>query len=88
MTMEGTVYNFRQGRHTQTNKHMIIAVSGVTSKEKALKLVGKKVEWTSPAGKKLYGEIRAAHGCKGCVRAIFDPGLPGQSLGTKVKITE
>lgn len=86
--MEATVCNFRQGRHTQSNKHMILAVSGVSNKEKALKLVGKKVEWSSPAGKKLYGEIRAAHGCKGCVRAIFEHGLPGQAIGTKLKVVE
>lgn len=86
--MEATVCNFRQGRHTQKNKHMILAVSGVSSKDKALKLVGKKVEWTSPSGKKLLGEIKAAHGCKGCVRAIFETGLPGQAVGTKVKVVE
>ncbi|HII16196.1 MAG TPA: 50S ribosomal protein L35ae [Nanoarchaeota archaeon] len=86
--MEGIVCNFRQGRHTQKNRHMIIEVHGVASKEKAAKLVGKKVEWTSSAGKKLFGEIRAAHGCNGAVRAIFEHGLPGQAVGTKVKITE
>ena len=84
--MEGTVANFRQGRHTQKNKHMILLVNGVSTKEKAEKLIGKKVEWTSPAGKKLYGEIRAAHGCNGAVRAIFEHGLPGQAVGTKVKV--
>lgn len=84
--MEGTVANFRQGRHTQKNKHMILLVNGVSTKEKAEKLIGKKVEWTSSAGKKLYGEIRAAHGCNGAVRAIFEHGLPGQAVGTKVKV--
>lgn len=86
--MEGIVCNFRQGRHTQKNRHMVIELKGVSSKDKASKLAGKKVVWTSPAGKKLYGEIRAAHGCNGAVRAIFEHGLPGQAVGTKVKVEE
>lgn len=86
--MEAVVCNFRQGKHTQKNRHMVLEIKGVSSKEKAAKLAGKKVVWTSPAGKKLYGEIRAAHGSRGAVRAIFKHGLPGQALGTKVNIEE
>lgn len=84
--MDAVVCNFRQGMHTQKNRHMVLEVKGVSSKAKAEKLAGKKVVWTSPAGKKLYGEIKAAHGSKGAVRAIFENGLPGQAVGTKVKI--
>ena len=33
------------------------------------------------------GKISALHGKKGNVRAIFeDKGLPGQALGTKIKV--
>lgn len=84
--MKGTIANFRQGRRTQSTNHMIIVVENVDSKEKASKLIGKKVTWKSPAGKELKGEIRAAHGCKGAVRAIFETGMPGQSIGTSVVI--
>ena len=84
--MKGTVCNFRRGKHTQTPKHMIIEVKGVDSREKAAKLLGKKVVWTSPSGKKLQGEIKSAHGNKGALRAIFEHGLPGQSLGSQVDI--
>jgi len=84
--MKGTIVNFRQGRHTQTNNHMIIAVDSVDSKEKAKKLIGKHVVWKSPAGKEIKGEIKSSHGNKGAVRAIFEKGMPGQSFGTSIEI--
>lgn len=84
--MKGVIVNFRGGRHTQYHNHMIIEVEGVDSKEKALKLIGKKAVWKSPAGKELKGEVKAAHGCKGAVRAIFESGMPGQSVGKPVSI--
>jgi large subunit ribosomal protein L35Ae len=66
---------------------MVILPEGIESKEKAAELVGKKVTWTSPAGKELTGEVLAPHGSKGAIRARFEPGLPGQSIGQKVKIS-
>ncbi len=84
--MEAIVNNFRQGRHTQKPKHCILSVNGINTKEKAQKLVGKVVTWTSPAGKTLTGKIANVHGNSGAVRAIFEIGLPGQAIGTKVKI--
>ncbi len=56
------------------------------SKEDAQKFAGRDVVWTSPAGKKIHGKISASHGNKGLVRAIFEKGLPGQALTTKVEI--
>ena len=82
----GKVVQFRRGRHTLTEKHMLIEVEGVDSKEKAAELVGKAVEWKSPAGKVIKGKVSGAHGNKGVVRAIFEKGLPGQSVGTDVEI--
>ncbi len=67
---------------------MILKAASLDSREKAKKLLGKKVVWTSPAGKKLHGEIKAVHGNKGALRAIFEHGLPGQAIGTKIKIEE
>jgi large subunit ribosomal protein L35Ae len=84
--MEGLIANFRGSHHTQYENQMIIHAKGVDSKDKAAKLVGKKVVWTSSAGKEIKGEIKAAHGNNGAVRAIFEKGMPGQSLGEKVKI--
>ena len=65
---------------------MILEVDETDSKEDAKKLLGKKVEWTTPAGNKITGEITRAHGGKGNVVARFEKGLPGQAMGTKVKI--
>ena len=84
--MDGTISNFRGGRHTQHSSQMIIVVDGVDSKDKAAPLVGKKAVWTSPAGKEIKGEVKAAHGNKGALRVAFEKGMPGQSISTKIKI--
>ena len=84
--MEATIVNFRSARHHQTGNQMVIKVEGISDKEKAKSLVGKPVTWTSPAGKELKGKVSAVHGNSGAVRAIFTTGMPGQSVGQKVKI--
>jgi len=83
--MEGVISNFRQGKHTQSDNQMVIIVDGVSDKEKATGLVGKKVTWTTPSGKQITGEVRSAHGTKGALRVLFERGMPGQSLGEKVQ---
>ena len=83
--MEATVMHFRQGRHHVNSKQMILKVADTP--EAAEKTIGKTVTWTSPAGKEIKGKISALHGKNGNVRAIFsESGLPGQSLGQKVKV--
>ncbi len=84
--MKGKVIQFRRGRHTVHEKHFLIEVKGVSSRKDAGKLVGKEVEWKSPAGKLIKGKISSAHGNKGVVRAIFEKGLPGQAVTTEVEI--
>jgi len=84
--VKGIIWNYRQGRHTQNNKHMIIIVDKVTKKQDAEKLKGKEVVWKSPAGKELKGKVASFHGNKGAIRVIFETGLPGQSIGTEVEI--
>lgn len=84
--MEAVIVNFRLGKHTKSSNHMILRVDGIENKEKAKSLLNKKVIWKSPAGKELKGIIKAAHGNSGCVRAIFETGMPGQAIGEKVKI--
>lgn len=85
--MEATVSAFRGSKRSQrTTAHVILIVKGVDDRKKAEALVGKKAKWTSPAKKEINGEIKTAHGKSGAVRAIFERGLPGQSLGTKVKV--
>ena len=84
--MEGVIVNFRGSRRVKKGNHMIVEVSGIDSKEKASKLVGKTVVWKTSAGKVLNGKIASAHGNSGALRVIFETGMPGQSLGTKVAV--
>lgn len=84
--MNGKVVQFRRGKHTIHERHFLIEVDGVDSREKAKKLAGKEVVWKSPAGKIIKGKISDAHGNKGVVRAIFEKGLPGQAVATGVEI--
>lgn len=83
---EGKVIQFRRGRKTISERHFLIEISGVSRKEDAAKFVGKGVIWKSPAGKEINGKIAATHGNKGVVRAIFEKGLPGQAITTKVEV--
>jgi large subunit ribosomal protein L35Ae len=80
------VVQFRRGRRTITPNHILIEITGVDSKEKTKEYVGRKVEWESTAKKIISGEIVSAHGGKGIVRAIFQSGLPGQAIGSEIKI--
>ncbi|RMF05192.1 50S ribosomal protein L35ae [Candidatus Woesearchaeota archaeon] len=86
--MKGTIVNFRLSRHNQKPNHIIIQVEGVSSRADAEKLVGKKVSWTAPGKKKttIEGKIQSPHGNSGALRAVFEKGLPGQSLGKTVEI--
>lgn len=83
---KGKVIQFRRGRHRITERHFLIEVEGINSKEKAEKLKGKEVIWKSPAGKLICGEVSETHGNKGVVRVIFEKGLPGQAINTGVEI--
>jgi large subunit ribosomal protein L35Ae len=82
----GKVIQFRRGRKTVSERHFLIEIEGVSNKEQALKFVGKTVVWKSPAGKEINGKVSASHGNKGVVRAIFERGLPGQAVTTKVEV--
>lgn len=84
--MEAVVVSFKGGKRTRYTSQMIVKVDGVDNKDKAKSLLNKKVVWESPAGKKITGEVISPHGNNGCVKVRFEKGLPGQSLGTKVKI--
>ncbi len=82
----GKVIQFRRGRKTISERHFLIEIDGVSKKEDALKFAGKEVIWKSPSGKEIKGKIMTSHGNKGVVRAIFEKGLPGQAITTKVEI--
>lgn len=86
--MQGTIVNFRRGVKSTYNRQMIVQVEGVDSKEKAAALVGKKAVWTASGKdkKEIVGVVNAVHGGKGAVRIVFERGMPGQAIGTKVRI--
>ena len=84
--MEAQIVNFRRGRHTQRSSQMIIKINDI-NKEKAQKFLNKAVTWKSSSGKKeIKGVISALHGNSGALRVRFERGLPGQAIGTKVKV--
>jgi large subunit ribosomal protein L35Ae len=84
--MKGTIVNFRLSRHRQKSTHMIIKVASVNSRKKAAELVGRKVVFTTEGGKEISGAIASAHGNSGAIRAIFERGMPGQSVAKTVEI--
>jgi len=86
--VKGIVVQFRRGRKNYTPKHFLIEVTGVDSREKASKFVGKEVSWKSSGkeAKLIQGKVSGAHGGKGVMRVIFEKGLPGQSIGTDVEV--
>ena len=86
--VKAKILQFRRGRKNYTPRHFLIEIGDSDSREKASKFVGKTATWTSSGkkGKKIVGKISSAHGNNGVVRAIFEKGLPGQAIGTEVKI--
>ena len=85
--MEGTISNYKQGRHTVHPKHCIIVFPNIKTRKDANKLIGRTVVWISSTGKELRGTITRSHGNNGAIRAHFKKaGVPGQALGTKIKI--
>lgn len=84
--MKGVIVNFRRARHHQYDNQMVVKVEGVDAKEKATPLVGKAVSWKNAQGTEIKGVVRSSHGNKGCVRVLFERGMPGQSLGNAVDL--
>ncbi len=82
--MEAIIVHFRGSRRVKRSNQIIVQVDGIDNKEESSKLIGKKVAWVSPSGKRINGELTALHGSKGALRARFEKGLPGQSLGTNI----
>ncbi|MGV8162500.1 MAG: 50S ribosomal protein L35ae [Candidatus Nanoarchaeia archaeon] len=83
--MEGVIVNFKRGQRITTDNQMIVQVPGVTTKEEAKKLVGKKAVYNT--GKKdMVGIVASAHGNSGALRVRFETGMPGQAIGQKIKV--
>lgn len=86
--MEAVICNFRGGKHSKSDNQMIIKINAIDSKEKAKSLIGKTVTWVSPGKnkKEIKGKITNIHGNSGCVRVLFEKGMPGQAIANKVKV--
>jgi large subunit ribosomal protein L35Ae len=84
--MEGIIINYRGSHKTQNTNQMIVKVEGVENREQASKLLNKTLTWITITGKEIKGVVLKEHGNSGVVRVKFERGLPGQSIGTKVKI--
>ncbi|MBS7287503.1 MAG: 50S ribosomal protein L35ae [Candidatus Freyarchaeota archaeon] len=85
---EGKIINYVLSKHLQHSKNVVLHFSGVNSEREAAKLIGRTVIWVSRGGKELRGKIVSCHGKNGAVRARFRRGLPGEALGTPVKLAE
>lgn len=84
--MKAVIVNFRGSKRTKNFNQIILRLSNISDKNKAKELINKDVIWKSTSGKEIKGKITNAHGNNGCVRVIFERGLPGQSLGKEVEI--
>ncbi len=84
--MNAVIVNFAGGKTSKKGNHVVVELEGIKSKDAASKMVGKKVVWTSPAGKEISGEITKIHGNSGAMKAIMERGLPGTSLGKEITV--
>jgi len=86
-SMKAIIVNFRGSRRKQeASNQAIVHVEGVSKKESAEKLIGKKIVWANTKGNAISGRITAVHGRNGAVRTLFEKGLPGQCLGKEAKV--
>ena len=86
LNTEGFVVNYRKGIKTQRNNTCLLFFENMSSHREASKLIGRKVTWQSK-DRSILGKIVALHGKKGLVRARFRKGLPGEAIGTSIKLT-
>ena len=84
--MEAIIANFRGGKRTKYGNQMIVKIESVKNKDEAKRVIGKKVTWESPAGKKILGKVTNIHGNSGCVKVLFERGMPGQAISQRVKV--
>ena len=83
---EGLILNYRLGRKTQYPGQFLIKVLSVEPSD-AKQMIGSKVSWPVD-DPKIYGKIIGVHGRTGTLRVRFNRGVPGQALGTRVRIFE
>jgi large subunit ribosomal protein L35Ae len=82
--VEGLILNYRIGRKAQDPRQCLIKVLNVEPSE-AGRMIGSKVGWPVE-DPKIIGKIVSVHGRTGTLRVRFNKGIPGQALGSRVKI--
>lgn len=80
--IKGIIVSYRRGRRTQKGNQMIISPEDSSKSES---LIGKEVIYKTK-NKEIKGKITGLHGRKGRVRALFEKGMPGQSINKEVVI--
>jgi large subunit ribosomal protein L35Ae len=83
--LRGRITNYRTGPKSQTPKECLIEFETINSAALAGKLVGQKVTWKNGSSSDV-GKVRGAHGKNGMVRVRFSKGVPGQAIGSIVKL--
>jgi large subunit ribosomal protein L35Ae len=82
--INGRITNYHIGIKTQQPKECLIEFNNMDSGA-AGQLVGQKVVWTNGKNK-FTGKIMGLHGRNGIVRVKFARPVPGQAIGTVVKL--
>ncbi|MBQ03732.1 50S ribosomal protein L35ae [Candidatus Bathyarchaeota archaeon] len=83
---KGLILSYRRGEHAQYTNQCLMRVID-SGQSDANRMVGLRVGWPL-SEPKIYGKIVGTHGKKGVLRVKFKKGLPGQALGTHVKIVK
>lgn len=86
--MKAILLSFRRGRHHQDTNQLLLEIEGIDTRAKAAQFIGRKVVWTSPAKKQIFGKIMSPHGNKGVMRVNFSKGLPGDALTEGVQVMD
>jgi large subunit ribosomal protein L35Ae len=83
--MNGLIVSYRRSQRDITPNQAIVKVEGIKNRDEASKLVGKAVSWKS-VKTTIKGEVKSPHGNSGCLRVMFEKGLPGQAITQTVEI--
>ena len=83
--LTGVVLGYAGGGSIQKSHYALIKLNGFDD-ARVGQHVGRKVVYTTNAGKKLVGAILRLHGRNGVVQARFRRGLPSKAVGQVVAI--
>jgi len=79
--VEAVFIGYRRGPKTQNPREVLIRVRGNPGA-----LIGRKVYWVDPKGRRSVGVIVAKHGCGDVWRARFKRPPPPQLIGSMLQI--